>query len=84
MEELHVTIEEIHYIGSIHDSYEFGGITFQTICALFLGKIDSHTEIQVDDDAEAYAFFKKDALIYKEIAFEGIQEALKKYVTTTT
>jgi NADH pyrophosphatase NudC (nudix superfamily) len=80
MEELHIKIDQIRYLGSVHDSYIYQGITMQTLCALFFGKIDSNAPIKVDDDVSESHFFAKKDIPYDDIAFEGIREGLKKYL----
>jgi ADP-ribose pyrophosphatase YjhB (NUDIX family) len=79
-EELKIELTDFHYIGSMSDRYEFKGIRYHTVCALFLGKIEKGTKISPSDDAEDCAFFPLDAIPFEDLAFEGIKQALKQYI----
>ena len=79
LEELTLDLETFHYIGSMADTYEFKGIHYHTVCALFLGKIPDNATITPSDDAEECVFFPISDIPFDKIAFEGIKAALKQY-----
>ena len=78
-EELDVEISDLAYFCSEYDSYLYDGANYPTIGLIFTGKIGDQ-KIKISDDVSGYKFFKKEELPFEKIAFEGLKDALKKYV----
>jgi len=76
-EEIGVSLKKISYLGSYIDKYQYRGLTYNTLCFVFFGKIKNE-KIIVSDDAKEARFFSKNDLPWKKIAFLGIKKALKK------
>ncbi|HRN70164.1 MAG TPA: NUDIX domain-containing protein [Candidatus Woesebacteria bacterium] len=78
-EELGIKVNDISYVTSFYDRYEFGGIKAYTICAVFIGDLPDNITITPSDDAESVAFFKPEDIPFEKIAFEGIKKALLSF-----
>ncbi len=78
-EELKITIKDFKYLGSVHDTYDFGGIRADTLCFLFEGKISPEATIVPSDDAEEVAFFLPKEINLEKIGFKSLREFLKDY-----
>lgn len=78
-EELQVMITDLKYIGSYYDVYEYGGITYHTLCSTFTGSIGSQEPIPTDDVA-AIQYFPKDKIPFDRLAFGGLRRAIGDYL----
>ena len=81
-EELNVEVKIGELIGVYHDVYLYQGVNHPTICIVLTAKFLSGT-ITPADDVSAYKFFPKDQVLNQKIAFKGVTEGLKKYITHT-
>ncbi len=79
-EELNISISHLTYLHSYTDTYDYKGITYQTLALIFYGKI-SDENLKASDDITEVAFFPKDRLPYDKVAFPSIKQVLKDYVT---
>lgn len=78
-EELGVIVNNIEYIGSSTDLYPYKGLIYQTIVALFRGKIDEG--VYPTDDVSEVKFFKKEEFQRVEFAFPGLGRLIESYIS---
>lgn len=76
-EELRCDIENIRYLTSYHDVYDFKGITYNTLGFIFVGEL--HGIITPSDDITSYAFFPLDQVPYESLAFTSTKKAVDDY-----
>ncbi len=79
-EELGITIAEFTYVNSFSDEYEHGGVSSRSICVLFRCKLPDHAVLTPADDVSDYRFYSKDHIPYDEMAFDGMKEAVRRYL----
>lgn len=77
MEELGVRPEKLHYIGSTTDLYQYKGVNYNTIIALYKGKISE--KVTPADDAASVKFFTKKSYDKKKFAFTKLSEMIENY-----
>lgn len=78
-EELGVKLKEFTYFSSAFDRYLYKGINYHTLCFFYIAKIDK--PVKASDDITSFSFIKKDEIPYDGIAFEGIKQVMKQYLT---
>jgi len=78
-EELNVEIRDLKYFSSEYDLYTYDGVTFPTLGIIFTGSVGNQ-KIQVSDDVSGFKFFDKKEIPFDRIAFEGLQDALRRYI----
>ena len=80
-EELGITISVFNYIGSATDVYDYKGISYYTIVAVYGGFIEQ--KIIPADDVETFLFFTEKNIPENKFAFPGLLSLVKKYILTT-
>lgn len=78
-EELQVSLTDLRYLASYYDLYEYGGVTYNTLCCVFSGSIGSQQPIATDDVA-AIQYFPKDQIPFDLLAFDGLRRGIKDYL----
>ncbi len=78
-EELGISVPSLKYFDSQHDTYTYDGVIFPTLGLIFSGKIANQRLIPTDD-ISGLKFFKPQDLPYERIAFEGLKQALRKFI----
>lgn len=81
-EELGINLKNIKYFISIPDIYTYKGYIYNTICSIFVAKIDNE-KLNPADDISAVMAFKKNKIPFDRIAFKGVEKALKKYLSSS-
>ncbi len=78
---LRIKINQFNYLGSFTDRYFYKGINYQTVCFIFYTKISKNLSLKPKDDVSEIKFFPKNNLPWEKIAFPGIKNALRKYIS---
>lgn len=78
-EELGIAVENLQYVTSVPDRYEFGEINAYAICSAFSAKIPENARITIGDDVEDIVFVNKNQIPFDQIAFEGIKKLLMSF-----
>lgn len=78
-EELKFDIQDFKYIGSMHDTYNYGGIQAYTFCSVFEGKLPENITLTPSDDAEEIIFFSPHEIPLERIGFPSQRDFLKIY-----
>lgn len=81
MEELKIEIQNYKYIGSMYDTYNFGGIEAYTLCFAFEADLPENARIIPSDDAEEIIFFHPNEIPLNELGFKSQSRFLKEYFT---
>jgi NAD+ diphosphatase len=79
-EELGIEIENLKYLGSMLDVYEFQGIEYTTLGVMFEAAIKDLANIKPADDVAGYKFFKPAELPYERFAFAWMEKFFKSYI----
>lgn len=77
-EELSAEIQEIEYIGSFPNQYEFSGLVVHTLDATFKIKLKSLDNLQPQDDISAIEFYHLEDIDLNEIPFQSIRNTIMK------
>ena len=77
-EELGVDIGNLLYSGSSADTYQFKGITYSTVTAVYYGTIEGN--IYPGDDVDDFSFFNPRELPFKNFAFPSLARVIKKFI----
>lgn len=78
-EELKIEVKDLKYTGSYIDMYSYQGIESQVLALVFTGNIGEQKIIPTDD-VSGFKFFKPEEIPYSELAFAGMEAALKDYI----
>jgi len=79
-EELNLETTSIHYFGSSHNRYLFGGMVYFTLDLGFRCIVSDFSDIQVADDVDGYVFLPRHRINLKEICFPSIRNILQLYL----
>jgi NADH pyrophosphatase NudC (nudix superfamily) len=80
-EELGINIPYFHYFRSYPQRYLYKGANLYVIAFIYYVKVNiSLANLTPDDDVASAKFFPLDKIPWKDIAFEGITQALKDYI----
>jgi NAD+ diphosphatase len=82
-EELGIDVENLHYIGSFPSSYDFQGVDYPILAAVFVCPLPRNSKVKVDDDVASYKFFSPDHLPEENFGFPSMKkdfEAAKKFL----
>ena len=82
-EELGLMLSEFKYFHSYFGRYEFKGIIYHTLCAVFTGCIASTTMLEAADDVESYQFFSPKEISMEKIAFTEIKNAIRDFIAVS-
>ena len=63
-----INIEDMWYVGSCTDVYEYEGLHYNTLGIVFASKVEN-VKIEAHDDVKSYKFFSKDEIPYDKLAF---------------
>lgn len=85
-EELEIVMskDDIKYLGSCTDTYEFKGLTYYTIGMVFKTLVKDDIILTPSDDVESTLWVPVDHIPYDEIAFEGVKTFMKSYFSSIT
>jgi len=75
-EELGVTLQDLKYLGTYTDKYDYRGLIYDTLSVAYVGKIPLGQKIKVDDDVAGYKFFKKNELSKTKVAFVSMNKII--------
>jgi len=81
-EELGIKIKKPKILGTYIGFYPYKGINYQPLCIVFFKKISTQEikKIKAADDVSTIAFFKKEKISWRRLAFPDITCALRDYV----
>lgn len=75
-EEIGVVIDELEYMTSVIDSYEYRGVTYETLAVVFMAKLRGDQEITLSEENSEYKWFSKSEIPLDKIAFPSIRDVL--------
>jgi ADP-ribose pyrophosphatase YjhB (NUDIX family) len=75
-EELGAEIQDIEYIGSFPNQYEFSGLVVHTLDATFKIKLKRLDNLIPRDDISAIEFYKPEEIDLEEIPFQSIKNTI--------
>lgn len=78
-EELSLVPEQLLYVGSSHDRYEFGKRNYHMINLLFAGTIGESSPI-ASDDISGVSWFEPDTIPYEKILFPNLSKLIRAVV----
>lgn len=79
-EELGIKIGQLTYFKSIFDKYLFKGVTYNTVIAVYYGRIDQ--KIYPADDVASFRFFKRTEFPAKEFSFTKLANLVEDFIKT--
>lgn len=79
-EELGIELKKFKYLGSYWSIYPYKGISYQTLCHVFISKYRGEN-LSVKDDISEFKFFPKNKIPLEKMSFEDVKNALKDYVS---
>lgn len=68
-----------HYIGSFPNTYEYRGITYETVDMFYHIKLNQKPTLEADDDVADLVWVAKDHIPMEKIAFPSIRNILGLY-----
>jgi len=81
-EELNLETTTIQYIGSSHNRYLYGDMTYFTLDLGFKCLVTDFTNMRVADDVDGYVFLPYHQINLQEICFPSIRKILQLYLNT--
>lgn len=79
-EELNISLKKFTYLCSKRDRYQYKGQNYHVLMFVFVSK-DSLQDVSIGDDVSDVKFFPKDKIPFEKLAFDGVKEAIKDYIS---
>ena len=79
-EEIKTNINDLRYVGSYYDFYDYQDKRYNVVILIFSGRVDEE-RIEAHDDIAEYRFFEWEDIPYGDLAFENMKIFLKKYAS---
>ena len=78
-EELGVRIEDWQYLFSFPNQYRYAEVLYHTQDAFFTAELDQKPKIVAKDDVAEAIWVKRQEIMFNDIAFSSVRNALKQY-----
>lgn len=75
-------VQQINYFFSSFNTYEFAKVTYKTVDAFFIIRLDAKPEFAVLDDVAYVKWFTIDDIDMESLAFAPVKEAVRKLQAT--
>jgi NADH pyrophosphatase NudC (nudix superfamily) len=82
LEELGVSVENIHFLASFPNEYAFKGISYFTCDLAFVGKVSNWTNLKPADDVAEAMLIRPEEINFEMISFPSIVNILKIYTNS--
>jgi len=77
-EELNLKINNLEFVGTFTNKYQYGEIEYQTLDLVFNCSVDSFQSLRVADDVSGYVFRDLATVRPEKIGLESIREIVRK------
>ena len=73
-------LEELEYMTSVIDTYEYRGVSHETLAVVFTAKLNGDQDITLSEENSEYRWFSKQNIPFDQIAFPSIKDVLIDYL----
>ncbi len=77
-EELGIEIQDLKYLSTHKDNYDYQGINYRAIGVSYLSQLPEGSKLQPADDVASYKFFSLEEIPMDRLAFPSMHEMVKK------
>jgi NAD+ diphosphatase len=80
-EELNAEVEELKYLFSLPNDYEYSGLTIPTLDMFFAVTIVDFQHLKANDDVSSFSFVPLDQIDYRKFGLNSISRAVSIYLS---
>lgn len=78
-EELHLTVDSMHYFCSVPNEYVYRKVTYMTLDLAFICQVADFTKLSAADDIESVMFVGDGQLVPEKFAFDSIRTIVSQF-----